>query len=121
MTRIAAIATVVSVLAGGLAFAQMGPAQRGQGMPQMQQAPEIELEDGELERFAEALVDVQFIQRDAQTEVQGIIEDSDLSIERFQEIYQNAVTGAQTGAQETEIDISDDEQASYDQALESIE
>ncbi|MFP4643407.1 MAG: DUF4168 domain-containing protein [Spirochaetales bacterium] len=121
MTRIAAIATVISVLAAGLAVAQMGPAQQGPGMPQMQEAPELDLEDGELEQFAEALVDVQFIQQDAQTEVQGVIEDSDLSIERFQEIYQGTTMGAQPGGEEQDIDISDDEQAAYDQALETIE
>ena len=119
MTRTIALASVLSVLAAGLALGQMGPAD--QGMPGMQEAPEVELEDGELEQFAEALVDVQFIQQDAQMEVQGVIEDSDLTIERFQEIYQSEMMGAQMGGQEMDVDVSDDEQASYDEAIDIIE
>ena len=121
MTRIIALAGMLSVLAAGLALGQMGPADQGQGMPGMQQAPEVELEDGELEKFAEALVDVQFIQQDAQMEIQSLIEDSDLSIERFQEIYQSQMMGQQMGGQEMDVDVSDDEQASYDEAIEIIE
>ncbi len=119
MTRIIALASALSIVAAGLAMGQMGPGD--QGVPEMQQAPEIDLEDGELEQFAEALVDVQFIQQDAQMEVQGVIEDSDLSIERFQEIYQSEMMGQQMGGQEMDADVSDEEQVAYDQALEVIE
>ncbi len=110
---------VIALLTGGFAVAQEDPDDPGMDpeMPGMQQeAPDVDLEDGELERFAEALVDVQMIQQDAQVDVQEIIDDSPLSIERFQEIYQGEMA-----PEMGEVDVDDDEQVAFDDALEEIE
>lgn len=103
---------VIVLLTGGIAVAQQQP-----DMPGMQpEAPEVDLEDGELERFAEALVDVQMIQQDAQVDVQEIIDDSPLSIERFQEIYQGEMA-----PEMGEVEVDDEEQVAFDDALDKIE
>ena len=109
-------AAAIIALLGMPAFAQQ------QQMPQQQQAPDIEVADGELEDFAEALVDVQLAQRDAQAQVQSIIEDSDLNMQRFQEIYQQEAAPAMGGqGGEGEIDTTDEEQAEYDRVVEEVE
>ncbi|MFP4644668.1 MAG: DUF4168 domain-containing protein [Spirochaetales bacterium] len=122
MSNIRKSLTAVAVIAllGAPAFAQ-------QQMPQQQQAPEVDVDDDELETFAEVLVDVQVEQQDAQSEVQGIIEDSDLDMQRFQEIYQQEMAPNMGGEGEdgedgeAEIDTSEEEQEEYDRVLEEVE
>lgn len=105
------------MIVGAGAFAQQAPGMGDDGMPGMQQeVPDVDLEDGELERFAEALVDVQFIQQDAQVEVQDAIDASDLTLERFQEIHQSNLS-----PEMGEADVDDSEQVAYDDAMQIIE
>ncbi len=108
-------AAVVIALVGLPAIAQ-------QQMPMQPDAPEVDVDDAELEQFAEALVDVQIAQQDAQMEVQEIIEGSDLDMQRFQEIYQQEMAPAMGAeAEAPEVEASDEEQAEYDRVLEEVE
>lgn len=119
LQKVSAAIAIIALVGAGVAFAQEDPDMDPEepGMPGMQpEVPEVELEDDELERFAEALVDVQMIQQEAQVEVQEVIDDSPLSIERFQEIYQGEMA-----PEMGEVDVDDDEQLAFDEALDTIE
>ena len=117
------MSNILKVLTAVIALALVGmPALAQQQMPQQPEAPEVDVDDAELEQFAEALVDVQIAQQDAQMEVQGIIEGSDLDMQRFQEIYQQEMAPAMGAEGEApEVEASDEEQAEYDRVLEEVE
>lgn len=124
MKRVLVLTMGISLLFAGIAFGQMQQPegqQPGQpGMPDMQQAPDVDVDNQELERFAEALVDVQMIQQDAQGDVQDAIADSHLEMERFQEIHQGQMA-PQAQGQSGETDVSSEEQSAYDDAISDIQ
>lgn len=122
--RVLVLTMGMSLLFAGIAFGQMqdpeaeeGMPEGEEGMPGMQQAPDVDVDDDELERFAEALVDVQMIQQDAQVDVQEAVEESGIEMQRFQEIHQGQMAPDAQG----EVDASDEEQSAYDDAISNIE
>jgi uncharacterized protein YfkK (UPF0435 family) len=57
-----------------------------QQMPMPQQEVSTDYSDDEIEVFVEANLDVTKVQQEAQKKAQGIIEENDLDMERFNEI-----------------------------------
>jgi ABC-type Na+ efflux pump permease subunit len=78
----------------------------------------ISVSDAEIEKFTAALTEIQSIQRDAQAEIGGIIQESSFSRERFIEIYQ--ADQQQSGSGQSGVDLSSEEQTAYQQTLEQI-
>lgn len=115
--RVLVLTMGMSLLFAGIAFGQMQQPEGEEGMPGMQQAPDVDVDDDELERFAEALVDVQMIQQDAQVDVQEAVEESGIEMQRFQEIHQGQMAPDAQG----EVDASDEEESAYDDAISNIE
>jgi hypothetical protein len=80
--------------------------------------PNLSVSDGEIEKFTAALTQIQSIQRSAQAEIGGIIQESSFSRERFIEIYQ--ADQQQSGSGQESLDLSSEEQQAYDQTLQKI-
>lgn len=86
------IAAVIFVMLPGFAVAQSGQSQgsqSGQAAPQAApgQGQSVEVDEKELEKFAEVLKEVQEIQNDYGKNVKSAISDSSLSEKQFQEIH----------------------------------
>jgi hypothetical protein len=78
----------------------------------------VSVSDSEIEKFTAALTEIQSIQRDAQAEIGGIIQESTFSRERFIEIYQ--ADQQQSGSGQSSVDLKSEEQEAYQQTLEQI-
>ncbi|MFP4508792.1 MAG: DUF4168 domain-containing protein [Spirochaetaceae bacterium] len=120
--RTIVILVLLTLTAGG-AFAQFAPeGEAPQGNPpQPGLAPspepvEVTLEDGELEQFARALIEVQIIQQDAQVAIQEVLDESDFDMMRFQEIHQSMMM--EQGLPEN-VDESEEEE--YETVLNEIQ
>lgn len=100
-----------------IAFGQSSGSQGGESGPQPPSAPSVSVSDAEIEQFTAALVAIQSIQQNAQTEIGKIIQDSSFSRQRFIEIYQ---ARQQSGEQGSEVELSDDEQQAYQQTMSEI-
>ncbi len=94
------------------------PAAQQEPAPGLQQQPpeSLEVSDEELRRFAAAVAEVQQIQLRMQGEIEGAITESDLSRERFVEIFESSRT---QGAQDTS-DVTESEQQEFDSLVEAI-
>lgn len=110
-------------MAAGGAFAQFAP--EGQAPPgnppQPELAPspepvEVTLEDGELEQFTRALIEVQIIQQDAQVAIQEVLDGSDIDTMRFQEIHQSMMM-----QQSLPEDVSENEEQEYEAVITEIQ
>ncbi|TVQ23966.1 MAG: DUF4168 domain-containing protein [Spirochaetaceae bacterium] len=122
-TRIITGIVMLLALGGALSFAQFAP--EGQAPPGGQDAPglapapapvEVDLEDGELERFTRALIEVQIIQQEAQVEIQQVIDASSLDMMRFQELHQSMMM-----QQGLPADVADNEEAEYETVIADIQ
>lgn len=92
------------------------PAAVGQPLPDSEQRPRLELDDGELDRFVAAMRVVQDIQLDAQQRIERRIATSELEPQRFQEIH---VASINPQIQMPE-DVTGAERAAYDQLLDEL-
>jgi hypothetical protein len=63
--------------------------QQSQPQPQNQQAPQTEVSQQELQKFANIVKKLQPLQRGALSQIQGAIKQQNLSEQRFGEIYQS--------------------------------
>ncbi len=102
------------LVTSGFVFGQFAPEQPGMAP---EPAPvEVSLEEGELERFTRALIEVQLIQQEAQLEIQQVLDASDLDMMRFQELHQAMMT-----QQALPQDVSESEEQQYEQAIADIQ
>ncbi|MFO8037999.1 MAG: DUF4168 domain-containing protein [Sodalinema sp.] len=100
---------------------QQNQPQPGQGQPQpqpggMQQSPEMDVSESDLERFAVAIQQIQEIEQQAQAQMIEVIESQGLTVERFNEIAQSQ----QDPSMEGQVDVSGEEAEIFDQAVERI-
>lgn len=97
-----------------------GQGTQGQGS----QAPQVDPDSEEFERFADAFAEVEQIQEEVNQEVQQLISDSPLNEERFQAIHQQMQgAGGQQGSdgQSSGSDVSEQEQTQYENLLSEIQ
>ncbi|WP_159786302.1 DUF4168 domain-containing protein [Sodalinema gerasimenkoae] len=100
--------------------AQQAPgAEPGAPQPQpegMQEAPQMDVSETDLERFAIAIQQIQAIEQQAQAQMVEVIEAQGLSIERFNEIAQSQ----QDPELQAQVDVSNEEAQIFEQAVERI-
>lgn len=116
MTRITVAAITTCFLLFGMvsmAFAQ------GQGMPpnMQQQMPDIEVSDSEMRDFVEVTMDAQQVQNEAQSEMIELVEDSGMTVDRFNEI----LSGMQSGQSQEDLEVGDSEMSAFDEVIEDLE
>ncbi len=97
---------------GGLSFAQ------AQDMPMNQQPAEpIEVSDEELEEFIDVYMGVAELNQQFEMQVQQVLQDEGIEVEKFMEIQQSE----QMGASRDDIDATSEELEKYDAAMEAVE
>lgn len=79
-------------------------------------APAASISDTELQQFAEAVPQIQAIERSTQQEVAQAIDESGISRERFRQLYQQQSAGSTA-----EADVTSEEQESFAQAYSNIQ
>jgi hypothetical protein len=114
--KLRAIVLVLLAIPAVIALAQSSGSEGSSNSAPTQ--PNLSVSDAEIEKFTAALTQIQSIQRDAQAEIGGIIQQSSFSRERFIEIYQ--ADQKQSGSSQESLDLSSEEQEAYDQTLEQI-
>ena len=99
---------------------QMTPEQREALRKQMQQmqqqAPDVDVSDQELEKFAGAVQEVQEIQRSAQQEMMTAIKDEGLEPQRFNEIMSN-----KRGQGQSQTEITAEEEQKFQAATQELQ
>ncbi len=101
------------LLLGGFTFAQN--TQQQQPQPQQQQdIPEVS--DEELENFVEAYGVVQEMQQDLNQDISKLIDDSSISQQEFQEMYQAQTTNNEA----TQSDVSDAKKQDFEKLKKEI-
>ncbi|MFP4100429.1 DUF4168 domain-containing protein [Coleofasciculus sp.] len=88
------------------------PAQQPGSPSQMQETPQLEVSQEDLQKFASALEQLQSIEQETQVELVEAIENQGLSVERFQEI----ALAQQNPEIQPSTEISQAEVESFDQA-----
>ncbi|NMG59603.1 DUF4168 domain-containing protein [Geitlerinema sp. P-1104] len=110
------------LLFGGASTVSAQQAPGGEpGAPQpqpggMQEAPQMDVTESDLERFAIAIQQIQAIEQQAQAQMIEVIEAQGLTIERFNEIAQSQ----QDPNLQAEVNVSNEEAQVFDQAVERI-
>lgn len=111
---------LMAVIALSGAFAQQQ--QQGPSLQQNQQS-QVELKDGELQKFVAVLQEVQQVQSQAQQDMQSSLEEEGLSQQRFSEIHRqkqgNSGSGSNSGSGAGEI--SRQEQQAYQAVLSRLQ
>lgn len=98
--KIASLLLVAVTLAFSSAFAQ------GMGQQQMPDVPTSDdVSDEELNQFVTTISDIEPIQVELQTDVQKLVEEQDISMERFQQL----MMAMQNPQMADQVDISDEE------------
>ncbi|USR91737.1 DUF4168 domain-containing protein [Phormidium yuhuli AB48] len=93
--------------------AQQAPAPQPGGM---QETPQMDVSESDLERFAIAIQQIQAIERQAQAQMIEVIEAQGLTIDRFNEIAQSQ----QDPEMQAQVDVSNEEAQTFEQAVERI-
>jgi len=106
--------SIVSVVA--LSMVVVAPVVAQTGFEAPPQQVEVSVSDGELASFADAMGDLQEIQFEAQTEVNEMVESSELDTARFNEIH-NALNNPEF---DMPADVTDSERDTYDSLIGSI-
>ena len=89
------------LLMAGSAFAQ------GQQMQQMQNAQADSVSDKELKKFVDAAQELQTIQQNIQSEVQQMVQEEDMTFQRFQQI----IMSKQNPQMAKKVQVTDEEEA----------
>lgn len=106
--NIKAIVLSLGLISGPAVFAQTAqPAES----PETQQ---INVSDAELEKFANAIQALQTAEQDSQQKMMAIVEEQDLSIEKFNEIHQAKMQNA-------EVKASEEDQKKHQKAVAKLE
>ncbi|MDX1585334.1 MAG: DUF4168 domain-containing protein [Balneolaceae bacterium] len=89
----------------GSAFAQ------GQQMQQMQNAQADSVSDEELKKFVDTAQELRSIQQDIQSEVQSMVQEEDMTFQRFQQIMMSK----QNPQMAQKIEVTDEEEATINE------
>ena len=106
----------VTAMAALLAAPALAQQEGFQDPMQQPEAPQVEVGSAELDQFAEAMNQVQEIQIDSQSRIENQITESELDQQRFQEIHSASINPQI----ELPDDVSEAEQAAYDELLEQL-
>ena len=93
------------ILMAGSAFAQ------GQQMQQMQNAQADSVSDEELKKFVDTAQELRSIQQDIQSEVQSMVQEEDMTFQRFQQIMMSK----QNPQMAQKIEVTDEEEATINE------
>ncbi|WP_414563900.1 MULTISPECIES: DUF4168 domain-containing protein [unclassified Anabaena] len=112
----------IFLLAGNLSALAQAPEAQPQGTPaptapQTQQSPEQAVSPEELQQFANVIPRLQEIGQTAQQKFAQVIEKSDLSVERFQELVQ----AQQSPEAKPSTPVTPEEQQSFNQVVTQIQ
>ncbi|MFW6347253.1 MAG: DUF4168 domain-containing protein [Cyclonatronaceae bacterium] len=118
MIRITAVIIAMSFMLLGISTSANAQGQ-GQGMPpnMQQEMPDIEVSDDEMRNFVEVTMDAQEVQNEAQGEMIELVEESGMSVDRFNEI----LSGMQEGNSQEDMDVDDEEMENFDSVIEELE
>ena len=116
MIRITAAILAVSFMMLGIASSALA---QGQGMPpnMQQQMPDIEVSDSEMRNFVEVTIGAQQVQSEAQGEMIALVEESGMTVDRFNEI----LSGMQQGNSQEDMEVGDQEMETFDGVIEDLE
>lgn len=94
--KLNALIICVGLLAGTTAFAQA---------PQLPQAQEqqINVSDAELEKFAQAIMELQSAEQESRKKMIAVVEEQGLDIEKFNEIHQAKMQNLEVKASEEDL------------------
>lgn len=107
----AGIVLSLFLVTGGFVYSQDMQTQQ---QPQQQEAPDVS--EDELKDFVEAYEVVQEMQQELNEDINEIIEDSSLSQQEFQEMYQAQSTDSESGMS----DVSDSKKQSFSKLMNEI-
>lgn len=106
--RVTGILMILGLLVSGGAFAQTQPMTP-------QQKVEVDVDDNELTKFAEAFQEIRMINQQAQQKMVSAVEEEGLEIQQFNEMYKASMDPNQ------KVEASDKEKEKYESAVKSIE
>ncbi|TVR91305.1 MAG: DUF4168 domain-containing protein [Spirochaetaceae bacterium] len=107
---------IMGTVIGAVSMIFAAPVVAQTGFEAPPQQAEINVSDGELASFADAMGDLQEIQFEAQTEVNEMVESSELDTARFNEIH-NALNNPEF---DMPADVTDGERDTYESLIGSI-
>jgi hypothetical protein len=118
MTRITVAAITISFMLFGLVSSALAQGQ-GQGMPpnMQQEMPDIEVSDDEMRNFVEVTMDAQQVQSEAQGEMIALVEESGMTVDRFNEI----LSSMQQGNSQEDMEVGDEEMETFDGVIAELE
>lgn len=100
---------ITSLLFIAITFAFSSAFAQGMGQQQQQQMPDVptseDVSDEELNQFVTTITEIEPIQVELQTDVQKLVEEQNLSMERFQEL----MMAMQNPQMADQVEISDEE------------
>src|SRR5690606_15622793 len=94
--KLKALIVCVGLFAGTTAFAQTPQ------LPQAQEA-QVNVSDAELEKFAQAIQELQAAEQESQKKMIAAVESQDLDIDKFNEIHQAKMQNLEVKASETDL------------------
>ncbi len=106
--KLKALLLCAGVFAGTTAFAQTPQ------LPQPQETQQVNVSDGELAKFAQAVQALQTAEQESQQKMIAVVEEQDLDIEKFNEIHQAKM-------QNLEVNASEADQKKHEQAVAKLE
>ncbi len=106
--KITGFLMVLSLLFTAGAFAQTQP------MPQNQKV-EVDVNDGELAKFAEAYQEIRMINQQAQQKMMAVVKEEGLEIQQFNKMYQASMNP------NTEMEATAEQKEKYESAVQTIE
>lgn len=115
-TRRSVTPLIMGAVIGAVSMIFAAPVVAQTGFEAPPQQAEIDVSDGELASFADAMGDLQEIQFEAQTEVNEMVEGSELDTARFNEIH-NALNNPEF---DMPADVTDGERDVYESLIGSI-
>ncbi|MCA1753308.1 MAG: DUF4168 domain-containing protein [Spirochaeta sp.] len=107
---------IMGAIIGAVSMVFAAPVVAQTGFEAPPQQAEVDVSDGELADFAVAMDDLQEVQFEAQTEVNEMVEGSDLDTARFNEIH-NALNNPEFDMPE---DVTSGERDTYDSLISAI-
>ncbi|MDT0688403.1 DUF4168 domain-containing protein [Salegentibacter sp. F188] len=109
MKKIAGLLVVLMLMGSMSAVAQTQP------MPPQQQKVEVDVDDAELAKFAEAYQGLRMVNQEAQQKMVSVVEDEGFEIQRFNEMYQASMNPNE------ELDVTGNEKEKYEATVQKIE
>jgi hypothetical protein len=105
---------IASLLVFCILIGSMGAIAQTQPMPQ-QPKVEVDVDDQELAKFADAYQGLRMVNQEAQQKMVKVVEDEGFEIQKFNEMYQTSMNPNE------ELEASDEEMKKYEATVQKIE